>query len=58
MFDFLSKLVGIRAEDGTHGLAGLNLRMVEFANRQPRLALGIIGILVLAIAVLIYLITK
>ncbi len=56
MFDFLSHLVGIRAEDGTHGLAGLNLRMTEFAYTRPKEAFAVIVALVLVIGGLIYLI--
>jgi hypothetical protein len=58
MFDFLTQLIGTRAEDGTHGLAGLNLRMTEFAYTRPKEALAIIVALILVIGGLIFLIAS
>jgi hypothetical protein len=54
MLRYISELMGTRAEDGSKGIAGLNLRMTQFAERRPVAALVIIGVLVAYVIYLIF----
>ena len=55
MLQYLSELVGIRAEDGTGGIAGLNLRATKFAENHPFRAVAIVVALAAWAVYLIYL---
>ena len=54
MFDLFSNLISTRADDRLGGWSELNFKLTQFAEKKPKAALTIVGVLLLVIVVLAY----
>ena len=54
MFDLFSNLIGTRADDRLGGLSDLNFKLTRFAEKKPKAALAVVGVLLLVVGFLAY----